>query len=105
MYPNGVGIKLIEAEPSNHPLAHVNDHIHLAAMVPSQVYETLRCDSECRKLKEIDNVIIGGVMGMATNTDNREQVLAEFRRLKEVFDSAKSGFLPMMRISGPYRQG
>lgn len=68
--------------------------IHIAAedtkfgFTAEECLEMLR-QGEWRKL---DNVIIGGVMGMATNTDNREQVLAEFRRLKEVFDSAKSGF-------------
>lgn len=35
------------------------------------------------------NVRIRGLMGMATFTDNREQVRNEFRALKELFDKAK----------------
>ena len=42
--------------------------------------------------KNLSNITIGGVMGMATNTDNQEQVKAEFRRLRDIFDSYKERF-------------
>lgn len=93
------GMKLIEAEPSNHPLTHVNDHIHLAAMVPSQVYETLRCDSECRKLKEIDNVIIGG----GAVTGEIEQELRGFpNAVWSTYGMTETlSHIAMRRLSGP----
>ena len=42
--------------------------------------------------KNLKNITIGGVMGMATNTDNEEQVKAEFRNLRAIFDSYKERF-------------
>jgi len=41
------------------------------------------------KWKSLQNITIGGVMGMATNTDNEAQVRREFGLLKEIFDSYK----------------
>ncbi|MEI6556464.1 MAG: YggS family pyridoxal phosphate-dependent enzyme, partial [Paludibacter sp.] len=40
--------------------------------------------------KELKYVQICGLMGMATYTENREQIRAEFRGLKTLFDKAKS---------------
>ena len=42
--------------------------------------------------KNLHNITIGGVMGMASNTDNQAQVLDEFRRLRSLFDSYKEKF-------------
>ena len=42
--------------------------------------------------KELKNITIGGVMGMATNTDDEAQVLGEFRRLKQIFDTYKQKY-------------
>ena len=42
--------------------------------------------------KELRNITIGGVMGMATNTDDEAQVLGEFRRLKQIFDIYKEKY-------------
>lgn len=50
---------------------------------------------ECRKIldgqqwKTLSNIQICGVMGMATNTDDRKQIMEEFRSLKEFFDEIK----------------
>ncbi|HEY6162632.1 MAG TPA: YggS family pyridoxal phosphate-dependent enzyme [Bacteroidia bacterium] len=38
------------------------------------------------ELRELKNVRITGLMGMATNTDNQDQVRSEFRSLKIFFD-------------------
>jgi pyridoxal phosphate enzyme (YggS family) len=38
------------------------------------------------------NIVFGGVMGMATFTDDAEQVRAEFRTLKSIFDQLRQGF-------------
>lgn len=53
---------------------------------------------ECRRFlsggawKEYSHVRLDGVMGMATYTDNEEQVRDEFRQLKSLFDEWKAGY-------------
>ncbi|MFA6812988.1 MAG: YggS family pyridoxal phosphate-dependent enzyme [Bacteroidaceae bacterium] len=53
---------------------------------------------ECRKLladgewKEMKNVNICGLMGMATNTDNTDQVKKEFTSLSDLFKEAKDSW-------------
>jgi len=42
--------------------------------------------------REMKNVKICGVMGMATFTDDKNMVRKEFRRLKAIFDDLKAGF-------------
>lgn len=42
--------------------------------------------------KSLKHIQIAGVMGMATYTDNREQVRDEFRNLKNFFDKLKNSF-------------
>jgi pyridoxal phosphate enzyme (YggS family) len=46
----------------------------------------------------LKNVRICGVMGMATFTDNQQQVRLEFRTLKKIFDTLKDDFF----IDQPY---
>lgn len=51
---------------------------------------------ECRKMlttgewKELKNIRICGLMGMATNTDNTEQIKAEFCSISNFFNEVKS---------------
>jgi len=45
---------------------------------------------ESGDLKELKNITIFGLMGMATFTDNTEQVRSEFRTLKSLFDRIKT---------------
>jgi pyridoxal phosphate enzyme (YggS family) len=45
---------------------------------------------------DLENVQVKGLMGMATFTDDREQVRREFRSLKVLFEKLKSGTLPAM---------
>ncbi len=45
------------------------------------------------KFKTLKNVRIVGVMGMATFTDNQEQIRLEFRGLKTFFESLKKKYL------------
>lgn len=56
------GLKLINVEPSGHPLAAPSDQIPLdfAAMVPMQVYNSLQVAEEKERLKQIKHLIIGG---------------------------------------------
>ena len=42
--------------------------------------------------KNLKNITIGGVMGMATNTDDLAQVRREFSLLKEIFDTYKQNY-------------
>lgn len=42
--------------------------------------------------REMQNVTIAGIMGMATFTDNHSQVHREFRHLKEIFDQLKGKY-------------
>ena len=60
------GMKLLSVEPSGHPLADntlstLNESIvHLAAMVPLQVWNTLQVPEERERLCRIKHLIIGG---------------------------------------------
>ena len=47
---------------------------------------------DSQEFKNMKNVRIVGVMGMATNTDNQEQIRTEFRGLKAFFDTLKSNY-------------
>lgn len=54
------GLKLSAVEPSNHPLKGLSQAFDLVAMVPSQVYETLKTPAEADILAQCRNIIIGG---------------------------------------------
>ena len=61
--------------------------------------------------KKFDRITIEGLMGMATFTENKDQVRKEFRGLKKFFDKIKAGPLPAnaslkelsMGMSGDYQ--
>ena len=55
--------------------------------------------------KEFINIKIVGLMGMATFTDNKQQVIQEFKSLKVVFDTAKNKDITTlsMGMSGDYQ--
>lgn len=54
------GLKLISVKPSGHPLATLKEAPCFAAMVPMQVYNSLRVPRECELLRQIKHLIIGG---------------------------------------------
>lgn len=54
------GMKLVAVNPSGHPLASVDSHIDFAAMVPLQVYNSLRVPLERERLMRIGQLLIGG---------------------------------------------
>lgn len=54
------GLRLIEVPPSGHPLAGLKSAPTFAAMVPMQVYNSLRVAKERRLLGSISHLIIGG---------------------------------------------
>ncbi|MDI9860684.1 YggS family pyridoxal phosphate-dependent enzyme [Flectobacillus roseus] len=47
---------------------------------------------ESPELKELQNIRLVGLMGMASNTDNQEQIRAEFKSLKQLFDRIASTY-------------
>ena len=47
---------------------------------------------EAGNWKELKNITIGGLMGMASNTDNEQQVRSEFRHLHDIFESYKERY-------------
>lgn len=53
-------LKLVHVEPSGHPLKGLNEAPVFAAMVPMQVYNSLKVDEERRLLCGIKHLIIGG---------------------------------------------
>ena len=65
-------------------------------------------ENEALELLEMKlaNVSIDGLMGMATFTDNKQQIRSEFKSLKNTFEKAKSNFHKLsilsMGMSGDY---
>ena len=72
-----------------------------------EVFDLFKTDS----FNQLNNIRIAGLMGMATFTDNPEQVRKEFRSLKSIFEKLKSSSLPKqvemkelsMGMSGDYK--
>ena len=53
-------LRLISVKPSGHPLKSLSEKVHFAAMVPLQVYNTLKVPEERACLRKIDHLLIGG---------------------------------------------
>lgn len=47
---------------------------------------------QSEEFQQLKHIRVRGLMGMATNTDNTEQVSAEFRQLKKLADEVKTQF-------------
>lgn len=66
---------------------------------------------ESDEFKSLKNISIVGVMGMATHTDNQEQISKEFSNLKNIFSNLKDRFFTnsnsfteiSMGMSGDYK--
>ena len=58
-----------------------------------------------KEAEQFKNIKISGLMGMATFTDNTEQIAAEFQSLKNVFDRVKNQDISILSIgmSGDYQ--
>lgn len=95
------GMKLIEMEPSGHPMAKLTDDqpIHLAAMVPLQVFNTLAVKEECERLKKVKNLIIGG----GPIDERMEQLLRDFpNHVWATYGMTETlSHVAMRRVSGP----
>jgi PLP dependent protein len=55
-------------------------------------YSELITVLQSSEFSAMKNIAIAGVMGMATFTDNTEQVRQEFRSLRKIFDAVKQNF-------------
>ena len=55
-----------------------------------ELFELIKSD----KIASLDSVKVLGLMGMATFTDNKDQVRMEFRELKNLFDKIRGMSLP-----------
>ncbi len=66
---------------------------------------------ESERFRELKNIEVAGVMGMATFTEDENQVRKEFQTLKSIFDKLKSAYFSStasfkdisMGMSGDYR--
>ena len=54
------GLRLMAVEPSGHPVKGLTESPTFAAMVPMQVYNSLKVEEERRLLRDIKHLIIGG---------------------------------------------
>lgn len=60
---------------------------------------------ESSEFKSMHNIKVRGLMGIATFTDNMEQVRMEFRQLKEIFDFCKSVYYQDNRLFSEISMG
>lgn len=69
---------------------------------PEEVIELLKS----KEVQQLKNVHIAGLMGMATFTDNENQISQEFETLKKLYDSLKEDYqftTLSMGMSGDYQ--
>lgn len=67
---------------------HIADEDTKFGLTLSEAREIL----ESEEFKSLKNVVVAGVMGMATYTDNIQQISDEFRTLKTIFKSLKNEY-------------
>lgn len=65
---------------------------HIATEETKFGLDRAEADELMQHYGELPNVRIVGVMGMATNTDNKEQVRSEFRNLHTIFSDLKAKY-------------
>jgi PLP dependent protein len=67
---------------------HIAQESTKFGLSPEEAHAMLSTD----EFRTMSNVTIAGVMGMATFTDDENQVRSEFRHLKEIFDRLKNTY-------------
>jgi pyridoxal phosphate enzyme (YggS family) len=67
---------------------HIAEEESKYGLSEAEAREILESDA----YKNMENVSIAGVMGMATFTDDSEMVRSEFRKLKSIFDNLKNSY-------------
>ena len=79
--------------------------VHIATESSKFGFDILEINEAINNAKEFQNIRIVGLMGMATFTDNQQQVIQEFNSLKVVFDILKNEHITTLSIgmSGDYQ--
>ena len=78
--------------------------VHIATESSKFGFGIVEVESALNQAEEFKNIRITGLMGMATFTDDSQQVVDEFKSLKTVFDSIKNEQITTlsMGMSGDY---
>jgi len=78
--------------------------VHIATESTKFGFDINEVEQAINNAKEFQNIKIVGLMGMATFTDNKQQVIQEFKNLKTVFDNIKNDKITTlsMGMSGDY---
>ena len=79
--------------------------VHIATEDTKFGFDITEVKEAITNTKEFQNIKIVGLMGMATFTDNKRQVLEEFKSLNSVFESVKNKDITTlsMGMSGDYQ--
>ena len=79
--------------------------VHIATESSKFGFGMEEVESALNQAKEFKNIRITGLMGMATFTDDTQQVVDEFKSLKTVFDSIKNEHITTlsMGMSGDFK--
>ena len=79
--------------------------VHIATESTKFGFEISEVNEAINTANEYQNIKIVGLMGMATFTDNKQQVIQEFSSLKTVFDTVKNEHITTlsMGMSGDYQ--
>ena len=79
--------------------------VHIATESSKFGFDITKVEEAIANAKEFQNIKIVGLMGMATFTDNKQQVIQEFKSLNAVFESVKNKDITTlsMGMSGDYQ--
>jgi pyridoxal phosphate enzyme (YggS family) len=79
--------------------------IHIAIETSKFGFDIPELNEAIEDAKELQNIRIIGLMGMATFTDNKQQVIQEFNSLKVVFETLQNEHVTTlsMGMSGDYQ--
>jgi len=79
--------------------------VHIATESTKFGFDIPELNNAINSTNEYQNIRIVGLMGMATFTDNKQQVIQEFSSLKIVFDTVKNEHITTlsMGMSGDYQ--
>ena len=79
--------------------------VHIATESTKFGFDIPELNNAINSANEYQNIRIVGLMGMATFTDNKQQVIQEFSSLKIVFDTVKNEHITTlsMGMSGDYQ--
>ena len=79
--------------------------VHIATESTKFGFDIPELNNAINSTNEYQNIRIVGLMGMATFTDNKQQVIQEFSSLKIVFDTVKNEHITIlsMGMSGDYQ--